>query len=202
MMLPVLLLAGVPGEAADEEERRLIEKARQGDREAFGEIVKRYQKRVFRVARRMTRSDDDAWDLTQEAFIRAMNAMPGFDPRYRFFTWIYRIVTNLSINLTRKRERASEVRYEEEYGADGQLASCEDHSGRLHAAELADAIENAVSRLSPPLRAVFVLRVDQQLSYAEIAETLGIAMGTVMSRLNRAREKVRDSVSHLIEESP
>ena len=164
--------------------------------------MKKYQKRVFRVARRMTRTEDDAWDVTQEAFIRAMNAMPGFDTSYRFFTWIYRIVTNLAINLSRKRERAAEVHYEEDYGADGQLASCEDVTQKLHTRELAEAIEAAVEELSPALRSVFVLRVDQQLSYAEIADTLDIAIGTVMSRLNRARSRVRDRVSNLLEERP
>ena len=204
-MLPLVsvvcgMMAAAGAMITPEREKQLIEKARKGDRDAFGEIVRAYQKRVFRLARRLTRTDDDAWDLTQEAFVRAMNAISGFDTRFRFFTWMYRIVTNLAINLSRKREREAEVHYEEDYGANGQLATTEDLTMRLHTRELARAIERAVEELSPPLRSVFVLRVDQQLSYAEIAETLDIAIGTVMSRLNRARARVRQSVSGLMEE--
>jgi RNA polymerase sigma-70 factor, ECF subfamily len=200
MLLPLVSLAAL--EVADEDDPELLRRARDGDRDAFGELFSKYSKRVFRVARRMCRNDEDAWDVTQEAFIRAMQAMPGFDTRFRFFTWIYRITTNLAINLSQKRQRHAEVMFDEEYGAEGLQALPDDLSERAAASELATAIEGAVQRLSPPLRAVFVLRVDQQLSYSEIASTLGIAMGTVMSRLNRARNEVRKAVSYLLEEKP
>ncbi len=185
-------------EPADDE-ADLVAKAKAGDRDAFGELVRRYQKRVYRVARRMCRTDEDAWDVTQDTFVRAMKAMPGFDTRYRFFTWIYRIATNLSINLSEKRRRRSEVEFDEEYGAEGEQCVEDTAASQASASELADAIRKAVERLSPPLRSVFVLRVDQELSYSEIAETLGIALGTVMSRLSRARSEVRKSVEHLME---
>lgn len=185
-------------EPADDE-AGLVAKAKAGDRDAFGELVRRYQKRVYRVARRMCRTDEDAWDVTQDTFVRAMKAMPGFDTRYRFFTWIYRIATNLSINLSEKRRRRSEVEFDEEYGAEGEQCVEDTAASQASASELADAIRKAVERLSPPLRSVFVLRVDQELSYSEIAETLGIALGTVMSRLSRARSEVRKSVEHLME---
>lgn len=197
MFLSVLL---VSQRASDDEELRLLERARDGDREAFGEIVSRYQKRVFRVARRMCRNDDDAWDITQEAFLRAMKAMGGFDTSYRFFTWIYRIVTNLAINMTEKRRRHGEVQFIEEYDGGGRQVVEDVAQEHAQALQLARAVERAAQELSPPLRAVFVLRVDQQLSYSEIAETLDIAVGTVMSRLNRARKAVRDAVGHLMGE--
>ncbi len=196
MTFLTVLLAAV--EAVDEE-AALVARAKAGDRDAFGELVRRYQKSVFRVARRMCRTDEDAWDVTQDTFIRAMNAMPGFDTRYRFFTWIYRIATNLSINLSQKRKRRSEVEFDEEYGAEGEQCITDTAPSQASASELASAIQGAVEKLSPPLRAVFVLRVDQELTYSEIAETLGIALGTVMSRLNRARTEVRKSVEHLLE---
>lgn len=195
MLLDVILSLIEPAD----DEAGLVAKARAGDRDAFGELVRRYQKRVFRVARRMCRTDEDAWDVTQDTFIRAMKAMPGFDTRYRFFTWIYRIATNLSINLSEKRRRRSEVEFDEEYGAEGEQCVEDTAASQASASELADAIRKAVERLSPPLRSVFVLRVDQELSYSEIAETLGIALGTVMSRLSRARSEVRKSVEHLME---
>lgn len=195
-MFLTVLLAAV--EAVDEE-AALVARAKAGDRDAFGELVRRYQKSVFWVARRMCRTDEDAWDVTQDTFIRAMNAMPRFDTRYRFFTWIYRIATNLSINLSQKRKRRSEVEFDEEYGAEGEQCLEDTAPSQASASELASAIQGAVEKLSPPLRAVFVLRVDQELTYSEIAETLGIALGTVMSRLNRARTEVRKSVEHLLE---
>jgi RNA polymerase sigma-70 factor, ECF subfamily len=197
-LIQLVLLAAV--EVLDEDDPELLRRARAGDREAFGELFTKYGRRVYRVARRMCRNDEDAWDVTQEAFMRAMQAMPGFDPRYRFFTWIYRITTNLAINMSQKRKRHAEVMFDEEYGAEGLQALPDDLSEQASAGELTRAIEEAVQKLSPPLRAVFVLRVDQQLSYSEIASTLGIAMGTVMSRLNRARNEVRRAVGHLLED--
>ncbi len=194
MILAVLLVNAMNVDG----DLELLERARNGNREAFGSLVRKYEKRVFRVARRMCMNDDDAWDVTQDAFIRAMQAMEGFDTRYRFFTWMYRIVTNLAINLSEKRRRRGEVFFDEEYGADGRQAVFDDVAGEAHTVQLADAIRNAVTELSPPLRAVFVLRVDSELSYAEIAETLDIAIGTVMSRLNRARGQIRQAVGYLL----
>lgn len=197
MLLGVLLLIAGSDENPDLD---LLRRARDGDREAFGELFRKYEKRVFRVARRMCGSDDEAWDITQDAFLRAMQAMDRFDTDYRFFTWMYRIVSNLAINYSQKRKRRHEVRFEEDYAADG-FQSVEDQSGDLAMRDqLASAVERAVEKLSPGLRAVFVLRVDQQLSYSEIAESLGIAIGTVMSRLNRARHRIREELGDLLGE--
>ena len=88
MLLSVLLMMTGEEENPD---IQLLRKAKNGDRDAFGELFRKYEKRVFRVARRMCGSDDEAWDITQDAFIRAMQAMGRYDTQYRFFTWIYRI---------------------------------------------------------------------------------------------------------------
>lgn len=175
-------------------EPELLDRAVQGDKEAFGEIVRMYEKRVFRVARRMCNCDDDAWDITQEAFIKAMKAMHNFNTEYRFFTWMYRIVTNTAINLSRSRARRAEVDFDEGYGGGGQTATADTTIQESNRDILVTAVQKAVERLSPALRSVFVLRVDQELSYEEIAETLDIATGTVMSRLNRARSSVKTFV--------
>lgn len=177
------------------EEPELLRRAVQGDREAFGEIVRLYEKRVFRVARRMCRCDDDAWDVTQEAFMKAMNAMPSFNTDYRFFTWMYRIVTNTAINHSRSTARRGEVEFQESWGSEGQTALADTTVQEMESDLLVDAVKKAVEKLSPALRSVFVLRVDQELSYEEISEILGIAVGTVMSRLNRARATVRTAVA-------
>lgn len=175
-------------------EPELLEKAVQGDKEAFGEIVRMYEKRVFRVARRMCNCDDDAWDITQEAFIKAMKAMHNFNTEYRFFTWMYRIVSNTAINLSRSRSRRAEVEFDEGYGGGGQTATADTAIQETRRDLLVTAVQKAVEQLTPALRSTFVLRVDQELSYEEIAETLDIATGTVMSRLNRARSFVKTFV--------
>jgi RNA polymerase sigma-70 factor, ECF subfamily len=187
--LVYLLTAAV---ALDEPE--LLERAVMGDCDAFGEIVRLYEKRVFRVARRMCSCDDDAWDITQEAFMKAMSAISSFDTGYRFFTWMYRIVTNTAINHIRSRNRRSEVEYKDDYGGEGQTSTADSAICELDKSLLLAAVRKAVDSLSPPLKTVFVLRVDQEFSYEEIAETLDIALGTVMSRLNRARSAVRSIV--------
>ena len=197
MLLGVLLLM------AGEEENpdiQLLRKAKNGDRDAFGELFRKYEKRVFRVARRMCGSDDEAWDITQDAFIRAMQAMDRYDTQYRFFTWIYRITTNLAINYAKKKMRRHEVHFDEAYSAEGQQV-IEDNVADIAVSEqLLGAVSKAVEKLTPALKAVFVLRIDQQLSYSEIAESLDIALGTVMSRLNRARTKVREELGSMLGE--
>lgn len=197
MLLGVLLMTAM---AEDNPDIELLRKAKNGDRDAFGELFRKYEKRVFRVARRMCGSDDEAWDITQDAFIRAMEAMDRFDPKYRFFTWMYRITSNLAINYSRKRKRRREVHFEEAYSAEGQQVTRAELSDRAATEQLAEAVSRAVEKLSPALRAVFVLRVDQQLSYSEIAESLDIAIGTVMSRLNRARSRIREELGSMLGE--
>jgi RNA polymerase sigma-70 factor, ECF subfamily len=197
MLFSVLLLMTGEDENPDIE---LLRKAKNGDRDAFGELFRKYEKRVFRVARRMCGSDDEAWDITQDAFIRAMQAMDRYDTQYRFFTWIYRITTNLAINYSKKKMRRHEVYFDEAYSAEGQQVIADDLSDRASGEQLAGAVSRAVEKLTPALKAVFVLRVDQQLSYTEIAESLDIAIGTVMSRLNRARMKIREELGAMLGE--
>ncbi|MEN8209765.1 MAG: sigma-70 family RNA polymerase sigma factor [Candidatus Fermentibacteria bacterium] len=197
MLLSVLLSMAGEEENPDIE---LLRKAKNGDRDAFGELFRKYEKRVFRVARRMCGSDDEAWDITQDAFIRAMQAMDRYDTRYRFFTWIYRITTNLAINYGKKKMRRREVHFEETYSAEGQQVIEDDTADIAAGEQLIGAVAKAVNKLTPALKAVFVLRVDQQLSYSEIAESLDIALGTVMSRLNRARTKIREELGPMLGE--
>jgi len=178
----------------------LLRKAKNGDRDAYGELFRKYEKRVFRVARRMCGSDDEAWDITQDAFIRAMQAMDRYDTQYRFFTWIYRITTNLAINYSKKKSRRREVHFDEAYSAEGQQVIEDNVADKAASEQLLGAVSKAVNKLTPALKAVFVLRIDQELSYNEIAESLDIALGTVMSRLNRARSKIREELGPMLEE--
>ena len=176
----------------DAAEAELLVRARRGDLAAFEQVVERHQRRVYAIARRIVRRHDVADDVAQEAFIRAYQALDRFDPTRPFGPWIGRIAANLAVNHVRSPEAREdplpEGHLETPSVADGPLdAVLESESRRLLAA--------ALERLPAEQRAVFVLRAVEELSYREIAEALDISIGTVMSRLFRAREKLRQALA-------
>jgi RNA polymerase sigma-70 factor (ECF subfamily) len=151
-------------------------------------LVRRYQRRVYAVAFRIVRRHDVADDVTQEAFLRAHRALARFDLSRPFGPWVGRIAANLAIN----EQRSPRAREEELPEAHNELPAKD--AGPLQGLlehEASEVLEQALDRLPQEQRAVFVLRVTEDLSYQEIAQTLGISPGTVMSRLSRAREKLR-----------
>jgi RNA polymerase sigma-70 factor (ECF subfamily) len=174
--------------AVDAAEAELLARARGGNLFAFEEIVKRYQRRVYATAIRIVRRHDVADDVVQEAFLRAHQALARFDLARPFGPWICRIAANLAVNHVRspraREEPLPEAHAETPAAGASPLTGVLDAEARL---ELARALEG----LSADQRAVFVLRVFDELSYKEIAETLEISIGTVMSRLSRARERLR-----------
>jgi RNA polymerase sigma-70 factor (ECF subfamily) len=174
--------------AVDRDEAFVLARARGGDLLAFEEIVKRYQRRVYGTAFRIVRRHDVADDVVQEAFLRAYQALGRFDLSRPFGPWICRIAANLAVNHVRspesREEELPETHADTPVAGGGPLAGVLDTEAQ---AELARAMES----LSPEQRAVFVLRVFEELSYKEIAEALEISIGTVMSRLSRARERLR-----------
>ena len=174
--------------AVDRDEAFVLARARGGDLLAFEEIVKRYQRRVYGTAFRIVRRHDVADDVVQEAFLRAYQALGRFDLSRPFGPWICRIAANLAVNHVRspqsREEALPDAHAETPAAGDGPLGGVLDREAH---AELARAMES----LSPEQRAVFVLRVFEELSYKEIAEALEISIGTVMSRLSRARERLR-----------
>ncbi len=177
--------------ALDPLEADLVAKARGGNLFAFEELVKRYQRRVYAVALRIVRRHDAADDVAQETFIRAYTHLESFDLARPFGPWICRIAANLAIN----RVRSPEAR--EEGLPDPQHEAASTAAGPLEGVlegEAQGVLAAALDRLPPEQRAVVVLRVVEELSYKDIAEALGISIGTVMSRLSRAREKLRDAV--------
>jgi len=183
--------AGAAPAAVDREEAFLLARARSGDLLAFEEIVKRYQRRVYGTAFRIVRRHDVADDVVQEAFLRAHQSLVRFDLDRPFGPWICRIAANLAVNHVRS-PRAREEGLPEGH-AETPLPGGSPLTGVLDAearAELARAMES----LSADQRAVFVLRVFEELSYKEIAEALEISIGTVMSRLSRARERLREAL--------
>jgi RNA polymerase sigma-70 factor (ECF subfamily) len=169
------------------DEAFLLARARRGDASAFEEIVRLYQRRVYGVALRIVRAHDVADDVTQEAFLRAWRSLERFELGRPFGPWVCRIAANLAVNHVRspraREEGLPEAHAETRSREPGPL-------GALLDAEGARVLEAALAELPQEQRAVLVLRAVEELSYAEIAESLGISAGTVMSRLYRARERL------------
>jgi RNA polymerase sigma-70 factor, ECF subfamily len=155
-------------------------------------LVRRYQRRVYAVAVRIVRRQDLAEDVAQEAFLRAYRALDRFETGRPFGPWIARIAANLAIN-ERRSPRSREEELDENAG-DGSPSTSPGPLQALLEHEAGRVLEEALGRLPAEQRAVFVLRVFEELSYQEIADALEISPGTVMSRLSRAREKLRKLV--------
>ncbi len=173
--------------ANGQDESDLLSRACGGDAVAFEEVVRRYQRRVYGVALRIVRRHDVADDVTQDAFLRAHQALSTFDTTRPFGPWVCRIAANLAINHVRspeaREEGLPEGHAEAPSLAPGPLAGVLDR-------EAHDRLQDAMALLSAEQRAVFVLRAVEGLSYKEIAEALDVSPGTVMSRLFRARERL------------
>lgn len=177
------------------DDRRLIAECLAGRSAAFGELVRRYQDRLFHTAYRLTGNAEDAQDVLQEAFLSAYQALEGFKGDSLFFTWLYRIAVNTAITLRRKRRVAVSIHA----GPEGSSAaeppdlSAESRPGyALERAEEEQVIQEALNRLSPEHRAILVLKEIEGQKYEAIAEILGVPIGTVRSRLHRARLELRE----------
>jgi RNA polymerase sigma-70 factor (ECF subfamily) len=169
-------------------ELELITQAQRGDRRAFGELVRCHRKGVINVVYRMCGDSNLAEDAAQEAFIRAWKHLPNYRPRSPFRNWVYRIATNAALDALR-RERATVD------ADDLPLASSEaGPEASLEAEEKSTRVKQAVLALPEASRAAVILREYEGLSYKEIADTLGIPIGTVMSRLNYARKRLREAL--------
>ncbi len=178
---------------APETELDLITQARQGDRRAFGELVRRHREGVVNVVYRMCGDANLAEDAAQEAFIRAWQHLPSYRPRSPFRNWVYRIATNVALDaLRREREKV-------DIDALPLATSDEGPETTVEGRERGERVQQAVLALPPASRAVLVLREYEGLSYREIADTLGVPIGTVMSRLNYARNRLRESLAPYLE---
>jgi RNA polymerase sigma-70 factor, ECF subfamily len=169
----------------EEDDPGLVLRSREGDRHAFERLVIRYQKPVFNVALRMLRNRQDALDVAQTTFLKAFEHLGDYDPAFRFYSWLYRIAINESLNALALRKPRGEL--------DAKLADEGPDPERVAEGDQAlQAIEDALMRVSAELRTVLILRHITQLSYEEIAETLGVPEKTVKSRLHSAREHLRE----------
>jgi RNA polymerase sigma-70 factor (ECF subfamily) len=182
-----------------EDDAELIAKAQEGDLFSFDHLVKKYQKRIYALAYRMMKNHDAADDIAQETFINAYLSIRSFKLGYGFYTWLYRICMNLSINyLKRQKFVISESQFEEGANPLEKETIDEDSLSLLVQKEQGRKIEQAIDFLPPKYKAVFVLRVYEDLSYEEIAQTLKISVGTVMSRLFRARGKLQELLKDVV----
>jgi RNA polymerase sigma-70 factor (ECF subfamily) len=166
-------------------DRDLIESIRAGDTQRYAEIVTKYEKQVYSLALRMTGNHDDAREVSQTAFVNAYRHLDRFDTDRRFFSWLYRIAHNAALDLIQHRQRHAELP-EQLVATDGGPVE------RLAAGERAALIEAALLRLTLDYRLVVVLRHFLDLTYADIADVLGIADKTVKSRLFTARRQLAD----------
>ena len=181
----------------------LVERSQGGDSRAFEDLVTRHRGRVYAMIQNMVKNDADAWDLSQEVFVKVWKALPKFEARAKFTTWLYRIVHNVVYDWMRKRKLESAGEFDDALMKEGQIAvgarTTPSQNLRpdeaIHNDELRGRIEEAMNKLSPGHREVVMLREVQGMDYKEIAEVMEISMGTVMSRLFYARKKLQGLLS-------
>jgi RNA polymerase sigma-70 factor (ECF subfamily) len=177
------------------DDRRLIADSLKGRTAAFGELVRRYQDRLYNTVYRLVDSPEDAQDVVQDAFLNAYQALDTFKGDSQFFTWLYRIAVNTAISLKRKRRVVLSI--DRDYDAQGPGAEpldASEYSQPGHALERAEQerrVQDALNRLSPEHRAVLILKDMEDQKYETIAEILQVPIGTIRSRLHRARLELR-----------
>lgn len=186
--------------APDQADAGLVERFLHGDTAAFEEIVRRYKDRVYNVVYRFLGNHEDARDVAQEVFIRAYRGMHGYRGHAQVYTWLYSIAANLARNRLRDMQRKGRSRgvsleaLEEQApgAAEGLGAPQETPRGTAQRRELQDGLRLCLEGLPDSFRMAFVLRVHDELSYEDIAISIGVPQGTVKSRLNQARKRLRD----------
>jgi RNA polymerase sigma-70 factor (ECF subfamily) len=183
----------------EEEDRELVERFARGESGAFDTIVRRYEQRVYAIALRMTGNTEDARDTMQDVFISAMRALRSFRGDAQLSTWIHRVAVNASLDVLRKRARHSARPLEEVSERPSDDIAPDDAAAR---AARASEVQRALLEVSDEHRAVLVLHDLQDLDYAETAAALDIPVGTVKSRLHRARFEMGRLLGHLRETEP
>lgn len=187
-------------EHESEHDRRLIARAQTGDEGAFRILVERHQRRVFAIALGLVRDEQDAREIAQEAFLRVHKGLGQFHGGSSFFTWLYRIVTNLSIDLMRKpsrREAELHFAFEVEDADSGLVPQSPDADPYdvIHRGQLSQRIQRALDALPPYHRGVILMREVEGMSYEEMAEVMQVSKGTIMSRLFHARKKLQRALA-------
>jgi RNA polymerase sigma-70 factor (ECF subfamily) len=185
-----------------DEDRELIRQAQGGDRMAFRRLVERHQRRAYSIALGLVRDENDARELVQEAFLRVYRGLASFEGGSSFFTWLYRIVTNLAIDLMRKPGRR-DAELNDNQAAEDEVSEFPlmsridgaDPIDVLRRREIAERIRAALDALPPYHRGVILMREVEGMSYEEMAHAMGVSKGTIMSRLFHARQKLQRALA-------
>lgn len=192
-----------------EEDRELIKRVQAGEIEAFRRLVERHQRRAFAVAFSLVRDENDAKELVQDAFVRVFRGLGSFQGGSSFFTWLYRIITNLSIDHIRKPGSKvkdldeSRIDIDEEQNTTFPFISRVDGADPIDVMrrrEIAERLQAALDALPPYHRGVIVMREIDGLSYEEMAQAMGVSKGTIMSRLFHARQKLQRALADCYKE--
>ena len=183
------------------DESPLVALAQQGDAEAFTTLVRRYERKIYRLAKNITQNDEDAEDVLQDTFLKAYENLPGFHGNSKFYTWVVRIAVNEALMKLRKRKGDRFVSLDEpittgEEEVKREIAVWEDNPEQHYSREeMQKILDDAVDSLKPDFRTVFILRDIEELSTEETAESMGISVPAVKSRLLRARLALRERLT-------
>ncbi len=192
--------------AAEPDDLHLVARSQAGDTAAFNELVTRYRSRAFSMIYQMTRNEQDAWDLAQDGFVKAWKSIGRFRGQSSFYTWLYRILMNVTIDSLRRKRIASGTEFDDAIGLReiepgaataprGEMQPAEKISDQ----EIRGRIDAAIAKLSPEHRAAIVMREIDGLEYSEIADAMECSIGTVMSRLFYARKKLQTLLKDVYE---
>lgn len=177
----------------EDQDTALISSCRRGDREALGLLVSRYEKPIFNAAYRMLGNRAEASDVTQSVFLKVFEHLDGYESKYRFFSWIYRIALNTSIDQLHRRQALEPAG--DEFIEDRAVSRAAGPEDLVNASQLHDVVQAALMELQQDYRAVIVLRHFAECSYEQMAEVLHIPEKTVKSRLYSARQLLKEKLS-------
>lgn len=176
----------------------LVTRSQAGDTSAFNELVTRYRNRAYAMIYNMVRNEQDAWDLAQDGFLKAWKSISRFRGQSSFYTWLYRILMNVTIDAMRRKQIEGGTEFDDQIGlqniAPGAATAPKSEmepADRMTDKEIRQRIDEAIAKLSPEHRTAIVMREIDGLEYTEIAEQMGCSLGTVMSRLFYARKKLQ-----------
>jgi RNA polymerase sigma-70 factor (ECF subfamily) len=189
---------------SNDDDQLLIQRCLAGQSEAFGDLVLRYQDRLYNSVYMMVNSAEDARDLTQEAFVHAFRRLDSFRGDSAFYTWLFRIAVNATISFRRKAVRRKTISVESVREASGNEPIDDDDgtrpSARMEVHEQQRVVRAALAELSEEFRTAIVLTEIEGLSYEDAAETVGCPIGTIRSRIHRARNELRDKLRIALKE--
>jgi RNA polymerase sigma-70 factor (ECF subfamily) len=191
-----------------EADRALVERVQAGDQQAYGLLVVKYQRKLLRLVSRLVRDPAEAEDVAQEAFIKAYRALPSFRGESAFYTWLYRIGVNTAKNWLIANRRRAPTTTEmdnaeaESYGESDLLRDVDTPERVLMSKQIANTVNQAMAELPEELRTAVTLREIEGLSYEEIAQVMDCPIGTVRSRIFRARESIAQKLRPLLDTGP